>query len=182
VVSNYPCECGCGEFTSLATQTEYKRDYVKGQPMRFRPGHAARCQHPPFEEFIEKDGPNGCWLWTGRLNRAGYGTRGNRLAHRMSYEKYVGPIGEGLFVCHRCDNPPCVNPSHLFLGIAADNMADMVRKGRACRDIKHSKVSREEVDEIRLWYRASGISQQALADTYGICQTQVSKIVRGLSW
>ena len=79
--------------------------------------------------------PNtGCWLWAGRLVE-GYGIftlnhRDNQLAHRASYEHFVGPIPQGLFVLHKCDVRSCINPDHLFIGTHADNMADMKRKGR----------------------------------------------------
>ena len=78
---------------------------------------------------------NGCEVWTGELNEKGYGRRRfrdgkNRRIHRVVWELRNGPIPDGLLVCHRCDNPPCCNPEHLFLGTHADNVLDMMAKGR----------------------------------------------------
>ncbi len=78
--------------------------------------------------------PRGCWLWTGARRRDGYGTiwfNGRPEAvHRVAWMLSNGPIPDGLFVCHTCDNPPCCRPSHLFLGTPADNTRDSVTKGR----------------------------------------------------
>lgn len=71
-----------------------------------------------------------CWGWRRKVNNHGYGRVGDLYAHRVSYEIHVGPIPAGLQVLHRCDNPPCSNPSHLFLGTVTDNMRDMWAKGR----------------------------------------------------
>lgn len=92
------------------------------------------------ERFMAKISPepmSGCWLWDAQTNHSGYGliwTRGRQgkavRAHRVSYELFKGPIDDGLFVCHKCDTPQCVNPDHLFLGRDIDNIHDMVSKGR----------------------------------------------------
>lgn len=86
-----------------------------------------------FDAHVRKT--DSCWLWDGPRFASGYGraSQGSRKrrAHRVAYELYVAPIPEGMHVLHRCDNPPCVNPDHLFLGTHLDNMKDMERKGRA---------------------------------------------------
>jgi len=104
------------------------------QVHRARPGRLAPAEER-FWRQVQKD-VDGCWLWTGRPVQ-GYGrfrpsSRGTKIgAHRYSWELHVGPIPDGLDVCHRCDVPLCIRPDHLFLGTHADNMADMVAKGRS---------------------------------------------------
>lgn len=96
-----------------------------------------REKRPAIEYFfnhIEKT-TEGCWFWNGKKNNKGYGLlyangKNNVLAHRFSYEYHKGKIGDGLLCCHHCDNPPCVNPDHLFEGTYSENMQDCVRKGR----------------------------------------------------
>ena len=133
---------------------------------------------------------NGCWEWTGALNDTGYGVIGLgrrewglERAHRLSYMMHKGPIPEGKFVCHSCDNPSCVNPDHLFLGSCAENISDMVQKGRnAHGECSYAKLTHAQVNEIRAIYAAGGISQRALGERYGISRSMVGLITRGERW
>jgi transposase-like protein len=122
---------------------------------------------------------DGCWEWGGARNRAGYGKimvqRAVIPAHRFSWQLTNGPIPEGLYVLHTCDNPPCVNPAHLFVGTHSDNMADMVAKGR---DRGNRHVSAESARLIRE-ANFRGVEQSEIAREFGIAQTTVSHIVRG---
>lgn len=153
-----------------------------------------------------------CWIYKAAPSQT-YGVfkiRGNWFkAHRLSYEIHFGPITEDMFVCHHCDTPRCVNPSHLFLGTAKDNSQDMVKKGRSAaqrgllandhlrgeRHWCHVQVGRqsgefnhhailtsEQVSEIRKRYQSCKISQHVLAKEYGIAQTTVSAIIRRVIW
>ena len=110
--------------------------------------------------------------------------RAHRGAHRVSYAAFVGDPGD-LHVCHRCDNPACVNPDHLWLGTAGDNHQDRVTKGRSNprRGEQHhsAKLSAADVLDIRARC-AAGESQHSVAQAFKISQPAVSYIVRRLSW
>lgn len=103
---------------------------------------------------------SGCMLWTGCVNNAGYGiisvNRRARLAHRVAFMIKNGDIAPWMAVCHRCDNPPCCNPDHLFVGSSMENTADMFKKGRAKAGgsvAGSALLSQESVLEIRRLYR-----------------------------
>lgn len=87
---------------------------------------------PYFWSLVQKT--EGCWLWLGNLESGGYGrvwrNRRRVKAHRVAWELTNGPIPDGLFACHHCDNKKCVRPDHIFLGTPADNMQDWTRKGK----------------------------------------------------
>lgn len=103
-----------------------------------------------FEAKYLAEPNSGCWLWTAALERYGYfKLDGKQIsAHRASFIIYVGPIPENLFVLHQCDNPPCVNPNHLFLGTHQDNVDDMMRKGRHGTAISGiSKAKRKRIKD-----------------------------------
>jgi hypothetical protein len=125
-----------------------------------------------------------CWLWTGgRFNHGGYGriSQGNRgkQVHRLAYARLLGPIPEGLLVCHHCDEPRCVNPRHLFLGTQGDNARDRMRKDRGARGSWHgrAKLTDAQVAAIRASYtQGNGV---VLARAFGIAHSTLYRIVSG---
>lgn len=121
-----------------------------------------------------------CWPWLGAGKGNGYGHTSRGPAHRVAYTLFVGPVPDGMDVCHKCDNRACVNPEHLFLGTRAENMADMKAKGRGaggCR--KHIRES--QVQEIRRRL-AAGIPQAEIARCMDVNRGTVSAIKRGKSY
>lgn len=130
-----------------------------------------------------------CWPWlAGKFDERGYGcyqVAGRcRRAHRYAYEIAVGPIPAGMHVCHKCDNPSCVNPSHLFLGTHDDNMADKLTKGRAPRGEQNAaaKLTAPQVIEIRRRAAEREATNAMLAKEFGVSTVMVSKIVRRRNW
>lgn len=180
---------------------------------------------PMTERFwskVDKDGPvpphrpnsGQCWTWTGSRQPRGYGTFGVghkvELAHRISYRIEHGAVPARLHVLHACDNPPCVRPSHLFIGTQTENMQDAWQKGRAkpprqprldqrargerngavlhperlARGERNgmSRLTAEQATEMRASYLQGGIRQSDLAEEYGVSQGMASMVCRGVTW
>lgn len=144
-----------------------------------------------WQRVDQSAGPDGCWVWTGARLAAGYGRSplGRRgkgpLAHRRSWELANGPIPQGMHVLHHCDNPPCVNPAHLFLGTDADNVRDAQAKGRLSPlphpsgdEHYHTKISDADVLALVV-ERASGVTVKDLAEKYGITIWHVYLLLAG---
>jgi hypothetical protein len=160
--------------------------------------NAIREDHGWMIDFFSKlnmRGDNECWEWTGSRSAFGHGSfnmsgLSSSNSHRIMYKLTKGPIPTGMFVCHSCDNPPCCNPAHLWLGTPKDNMADCVSKGRfkatppplhmraRGEQSARSKLNNEQVTDIFL----SNDSTKILADKYGIGMNSIRYIKTGVTW
>ncbi len=162
-----------------------------------------------FRSRIREDGPvvrpelGKCFNWTGKLHKQGYGViwAGKHiLAHRFSWAIHNGEIPAGLNVLHKCDNPPCCNPNHLFLGTQSDNVRDMLKKGRCARicgdlsssrlhpesrprgeAVKTSVLTEQQVRSIRARY-ALGESAYRISKDFPVSYASIKGIVKGRSW
>jgi hypothetical protein len=157
-----------------------------------------------IRDFSTPEPNTGCWLWERATSDKGYGSMRwdgrTRSAHRMSHIAFIGSIPDGLHVCHRCDQPSCVNPVHLWLGTNDDNMADRDTKGRVAKGdqsgarrhpermvyvrgekIGCAKLTAADVVEIRRAL-AKGHSYNAIGRTYGVGPSAIRSIALGLHW
>jgi hypothetical protein len=141
-----------------------------------------------FWAKVERRGDDECWEWQGGRIDNGYGvarTADGRktTAQRVAWEMANGPIPDGLHVCHRCDNRPCVNPAHLFLGTRLENQADMVAKGRSPRGERQGQSVLTERLVIEIRARAqSGESQRSIAADLGVSQSCIWTVVTRKRW
>lgn len=152
--------------------------------------------HDPaaLELVLERSMPepmSGCWLWLGYACHNGYGRvrfEGKSwLAHRVAWFAHHGPIPEGMHLCHKCDNPGCINPAHMFVGTQADNVRDMIRKGRENRDPRpyqrgelnqNSRITADVVRSILL----SPLNQRDAAAAFGVAPSWVQRIRKREVW
>lgn len=145
----------------------------------------------PFERFLLKVqiDPFGCWLWLGCRDGDGYGKFGQHgrtyRTHVFSYTFAYGEVPEGMCVLHRCDNPPCVRPSHLFLGTRGDNSRDMTEKGRSTRGEKGGsrvKMTDEKVIAMRAQYTTGKFSFSHLGRLYGVSKNTAMRVCKRQRW
>lgn len=143
--------------------------------------------HDIFWSNVDKG--ESCWLWRPSTTGA-YGSfwfkKTRYLAHRVAWSITNGQIPKGFYCCHRCDTPSCVNPEHIFLGTASENLADMHSKGRHSCD-RHgekngsSKLTRAIADSVRIEY-SNGVTINSLAEKYSISRSAITRIVRYETW
>lgn len=173
-----------------------KRGVLQGSDGRII-GTRKRSREELLEDFwsrVEKL-PNGCWEWTAGKNGKNVGrdygivwAGGKKKAHRFSYELANGTVPKGFYVCHRCDNPRCVNPAHLFAGTAKQNTADCIQKGRLNRprgERQHAAVlTAEIVKQIRSRYtpRSKRNGCAAMASEFGVSKSLIHAIHNRRIW
>lgn len=178
------CKCDCGN------DYQVRRHHLLQ-------GNVKSCgclkNHSDWKTNYKINELTGCWEWSGARLKTGYGfakrkchikkKKKNYLAHRLFYEHYKGEIPEGYFVCHKCDNPPCVNPLHLFIGKSIDNAQDKVNKGRQLKGETHPShiLTEMQVIEIRRQYE-NGISINTLAKICGVSCGTIQSVIRRKSW
>jgi hypothetical protein len=154
------------------------------------PAHKIPIEERLWGRMSKSEEDDGCWLWVGgHRDREGYGIVKldglNQRAHRVAWKLAHGLIPPGLCVLHRCDNPPCIRPDHLFVGTVGDNNRDRSRKGRTNvprgTAQRVAKLIEADVREIRR-LRAAGWTHERIAGRFPISRSQVGAIVSGKSW
>ncbi len=143
-----------------------------------------------FWSKIASKGVNDCWKWKGHILVSGYGgvkwKSKNVRAHRLAWELTHGKIPDGMCVLHTCDNPPCCNPNHLFIGTHQENMQDMVNKkriiGKKGENNATSKLKNKQVKKIRTMYEKGGQTIDTLAKIFSVSRSTIHKIITRRYW
>lgn len=177
------CKCGCGNNAPVPKGSDRSKGYVKGVPLDFCKGHHLR---QPLEdrlwEKIACGGPDECWPWTGSTVSKGYGSIGHEgktlSAHRVVWQITNGDPGN-LHVLHWCDNPPCCNPAHLFLGTNADNQHDRLRKERWR---KSDRLNADLVRAIRSAYDPVINTHRELAEMFDVSPATIGLVIQKKIW
>jgi hypothetical protein len=145
-------------------------------------------------KYNYKVNEKGCWVWQGSVRKKdGYGSINigqgkTSLVHRLAYTYWKGEIPEGMFVCHHCDNPPCINPDHLFLGTNQDNMNDKMLKGRAFTGFHKgeanggAKLTNEQVSDIKKLLIEGEFNQSEIAVEFGVSRQSICDINTNKKW
>lgn len=155
--------------------------------MRTWSGHSPSDPPTRFWAKVARGEPDACWEWTAARDRRGYGRFKVRQqsvkAHRFAYAAEHGAFEPGWIVCHSCDNPPCCNPGHLFLGTHASNAQDKVAKGRGPYGEANpsARLTSLAVVEMRK-LRCEGATLSALGAAFGVSTAHAGRICRGLNW
>lgn len=163
-----PCATCGGSFPSVPQLLTHER----------RTGHQRDYGH--LLAAMSDATSSGCLEFRGRISDAGYRMIGDNGTHRLAYEAAFGPIPAGMQVCHTCDNPPCVNPAHLFLGTVADNYRDSMEKGRHSHGEGHGRARLTEADVLAI--RASTESKRVLARRFGVSRGTIGFVRNRQTW
>lgn len=174
------CQCGCGAVIEISIH------HLNNGLPKYKHGHETRLRkYPPDTErfwgLVTKGEEDDCWEWAGARHRQGYGhfrttnVMAKGFAHRFSYFLHKGAFDPDLHVLHECDNPPCVNPKHLFLGNHQDNMQDAAKKG------KFSRFAPETILRV-VELRRKGLKGSEVSKITGVCQSVVCWIMKGRVW
>lgn len=199
------CYCGCGAKTAMAIRSNKKRGDKVGYPVKYIKGHHKSESFLPIKERfwakVKISGLDDCWEWQGLLignteRKQKYGSYGiiksngkQKIASRVAWELTHGDmIPDGYYVLHKCDNPPCCNPNHLFIGTHRDNMIDMMAKNRGRQNInpptgtrQHmAKLNDEIVKYVRSVYKRG--NAEFLAQQFGVTYPVMLKAINGTTW
>jgi hypothetical protein len=201
---NGPMISGYGAYyTAGKTYTVHRHAFAlhRGHKPKGKLNHSCNnylCTNPahlfdmgdPLQHFnyhANKQNKDQCWIWGGALQSKGYGTihtKERRIyAHRFAFETLIRPIQDGEIVCHTCDNPPCVNPSHLFIGTPQDNSTDMVNKDRQCKGTqkRNAKLTEDDVRKIRALAK-TGLKHNRIANRFNISRNHAWHIIHRRYW